>query len=87
MSIKPKRFDAKLFKIEGVRLPVVKIQGTVYELKRGANTSVMFESLAEENGWKGACGKPRGWTLLATIKVSGNDPRSAMWALKKWIGD
>jgi len=29
---------------------------------------------------------PKGAKMLASIKVPANDPKSALWALKKWTG-
>ncbi len=73
--------NAQIWNLPTKKTPIVRIEWTIYE-KRG-------DKLIEYDAsrlWNGTQGKPKGAKLLATIKVSGNDKQSAMWAYKKWVG-
>jgi len=103
MSESTRKYDAMVYKVEGASLPVIKIQFTLYHMKRKGlvwklraserSTTIIECSKVQDAGevWNGV-NKPRGgmgagWTLLAMFKVPGNDVRSAMWAVRKWLGE
>jgi hypothetical protein len=74
------RKNAQIWKLATSHRPIVKIEYTIYELQGRS----ILESDASVL-WNGLIA-PKGAKLLATIKVPGNDAKSAMWALKKWVG-
>lgn len=72
--------NAQIWKLKDSHRPIVKIEYSIYELQ---GSSMLYSDASVL--WNGLRA-PKGSRLLATIKVPANDPKSALWALKKWTG-